>query len=64
MCFLKKEGDSQFWKSVLDIKDVYCANRKMIIGNGCSTSFWCDTWCGDTPSQRNITDLSYLLIKR
>jgi hypothetical protein len=43
------KSKEKFWRGVLDIKDVHCTNRKMIIGNGCSTSFWCDTWCGDTP---------------
>jgi hypothetical protein len=50
LCVLKKkQGDSQFWRGVLDIKDVYCNNRKIKIGNGYSTSFWSDNWCGDAP---------------
>jgi hypothetical protein len=33
----------------MDCKQEYCKNRKMEIGNGVSTSFWLDKWCGDEP---------------
>ena len=33
----------------MDCKQEYCKNRKMKIGNGVSTSFWLDKWCGDEP---------------
>jgi hypothetical protein len=43
----KKQGDSQFWRGIMDNKEEYCKNRKMEIGNGYATSFWMDKWCGD-----------------
>jgi hypothetical protein len=43
----KKQGDSQFWRGIMDSKEEYCNNRKMEIGNGYATSFWRDKWCGD-----------------
>jgi hypothetical protein len=50
LCILRnKQGDSQFWRGLLYCKDKYCDNRKMEIGNGLSTSFWSDIWCGDVP---------------
>jgi hypothetical protein len=40
LCILrKKQGDSQFWRGLLDCKDTYRNNRKMEIGNGHSTIF-------------------------
>ncbi|KAL5658248.1 hypothetical protein ACJX0J_031411, partial [Zea mays] len=33
------QGDSQFWRGLLDCKDTYRNNRKMEIGNGHSTIF-------------------------
>jgi hypothetical protein len=50
LCVLKKkQGDSQFWRGIMDSKEEYCNNKKMEIGNGYSTSFWRDKWCGDEP---------------
>jgi hypothetical protein len=65
LCILKKkQGDPQFWRGILDTKDVYCINRKMMIGNGCSTSFWCDTWCGDTPFSTKYNRLFELSLNK
>jgi hypothetical protein len=45
----KKQDDSYFWKGLLKVKDtVYKFCRKKI-GNGNRTSFWNDTWLGDSP---------------
>jgi hypothetical protein len=61
MYFGKKQGDSQFWRGIIDNKEEYCNNRKMKIGNGYSTSFWRDNWCGDEPfsiKYKRLFDLS------
>jgi hypothetical protein len=57
----KKQGDSQFWRGIMDSKEEYCKNRKMEIGNGYATSFWRDKWCGDEPfciKYKRLFDLS------
>lgn len=50
LCLIeKKQGDSQFWKGILETKDLYFKYIKKVVGNGMSTSFWSDSWNGDTP---------------
>jgi hypothetical protein len=59
--YLKKQGDSQFWRGIIDNKEEYCNNRKMKIGNGLTSSFWLDKWCGDEPfstKYKRLFDLS------
>lgn len=45
----KGPNDSHFWKWLMKVKDHFLKYRKKIIGNGEDTSFWFDTWCGDSP---------------
>ena len=57
----RKQGDSHFWKSILEVKDVFYKNCKRIIGDGKSTSFWNDCWCGNIPLSvrfKRLHDLS------
>lgn len=41
---------SQFWKGLLDVRSCFLKFRYKKIGNGKSSSFWLDVWCGDSPS--------------
>lgn len=45
---MKKQGQSQFWKGILDVKDLFYKNSKKI-GNGNSTSFSNEVWIGVSP---------------
>lgn len=45
----KRQSDSHFWKSILEAKEVFYRNCKRVVGNGKSTSFWNDCWCGPLP---------------
>jgi hypothetical protein len=45
---MKKQGQSQFWKGILDVKGLFYKNSKKI-GNGNSTGFWNEVWIGDSP---------------
>jgi hypothetical protein len=45
---MKKQGQSQFWKGILEVKEMFYKNIKKI-GNGNSTSFWTEVWNGDSP---------------
>jgi hypothetical protein len=42
---MKKQGRSQFWKGILEIKELFYKNSKKI-GNGNSTSFWTEVCSG------------------
>ena len=45
----KKPGDSYFWGSLMQIKDIYYKNVKKKIGDGLNTRFWEDWWVGSKP---------------
>lgn len=44
-----KPGDSQFWKSLIQIKGIYYQHVKKKLGDGCNTRFWKDWWVGSKP---------------
>ena len=45
--FLKKSNkNSPVWNDLLKVRHIYLKGRSMIVGNGKSTSFWHDRWCG------------------
>jgi hypothetical protein len=41
-----KFDDSPVWKDLLKVKHLYLKGRMMVVGNGQSTDFWKDAWCG------------------
>jgi hypothetical protein len=49
---MKKQGQSQFWKGILEIKELFYKNGKKI-GNENSTSLWTEVWNGDSPFSIN-----------
>jgi hypothetical protein len=48
MSLQKKQGQSQFWKGILEVQELFYKNSKKN-GNGNSTSFWTEVWNGDSP---------------
>jgi hypothetical protein len=38
----KKPGDSPLWSDMQQVKHIYLSVRRMQVGNGTNTSFWCD----------------------
>ena len=44
----KKPKNSPVWNQLISIRDIYTSGRKLIVGNGNSTSFWKDIWLCDT----------------
>jgi hypothetical protein len=44
-----KSNDSPVWKDLLKVKHLYTQGRVMVVGNGNSTDFWSDAWCGSVP---------------
>jgi hypothetical protein len=47
LILVKKHGDSQFWRGVLETKEIFYKYCQKKIGNGLKTSFRHDKWCGD-----------------
>jgi hypothetical protein len=45
----QRHNDSQFWKKLLSLRDVFFKYCKVVVGNGCKTSFWKNSWIGDCP---------------
>jgi hypothetical protein len=42
----KNPKNSPLWNDLLKVRNIYLKGRSMVVGNGRSTSFWCDRWCG------------------
>jgi hypothetical protein len=42
-----RQNDSHLWKAILSLRDDFYKWYKKILGNGRSTSFWRNIWCGD-----------------
>ena len=53
----KKPGNSPSWNDLLKVKEFYLKGRIMIVGNGQSTDFWQDAWCGTMPLKEKFPDL-------
>ena len=45
----KSPKNSPVWNQLISVKDLYTSGRKISVGRGDSTSFWKDSWIGDTP---------------
>jgi hypothetical protein len=45
----QKQDDSQFWKKILSLRDIFYKHCKVVFGNGMKTSFWKSSWAGDFP---------------
>jgi hypothetical protein len=45
----QRQTDSQFWKKLLSLREIFFKYCKMVVGNGCRTSFWKKFWIGDGP---------------
>jgi hypothetical protein len=42
---------------MIKIKNLYMSGRTVKIGNGESTDFWLDAWCGNTTLKEKFSDL-------
>jgi hypothetical protein len=56
----KRPGDSPLWTDMQKIKGFYLAGRKMKVGDGKSTSFWQDAWCGSTPLCESFPEIFHI----
>jgi hypothetical protein len=49
-----KPTNSPVWNDMIKIKNLYMSGRTVKIGNGESTDFWLDAWCGNTTLKEKI----------
>jgi hypothetical protein len=52
-----KNDNSPVWKDLLKVKHLYLRGRVMVVGNGNSTDFWNDAWCGTSPFHEKYPQL-------
>lgn len=43
--------------NLLKVRELYMVGRKIIIGNGVTTDFWNDKWCGDFSLYEKFNEL-------
>jgi len=60
---IKRRQGSQFWRSLLDIRDWYQRGRKVTIRGGHQTRFWLDCWLGDCPLNVMFNNLFQIATK-
>jgi hypothetical protein len=54
---IKNLKGSQFWRSLLDIREWYQRGRGVNIKSGLQTSFWHDCWLGNCPLKASFPNL-------
>jgi len=54
---IKNRQGSQFWRSLLDIREWYQKGRVMQVVSGQQTRFWHDTWLGEYPLKVTFPNL-------
>jgi hypothetical protein len=60
----KKPGDSPLWTDMLHVKNIYLCGRRMKVGNGRNTSFWCDSWCDQLPLKDRFPEIYDICIEQ
>ena len=46
---VKKPTDSHFWRSLMNVKDIFMGFGSFKVKHGSQTRFWFDTWMGNKP---------------
>jgi len=46
---VKKSTDSHFWKSLMNVKDIFMGFGSFKVKDGSQSQFWFDTWVGNKP---------------
>ena len=54
---VKKPTDSHFWKSLMNVKDVFMDFGSFKVLDGSQTRFWIDTWLGNKPLKDRFPSL-------
>jgi hypothetical protein len=56
-CARHGNGDSPLWSDLLHVRDIYLCGRRIVVGNGCRTSFWGDAWCDHSPLKDKFVEI-------
>jgi hypothetical protein len=59
-----RPGDSPLWEDMQKLRDIYLSVRRMQVGNGKLTSFWCDAWCGSNPLKDSFPDIFHICMNK
>jgi hypothetical protein len=54
---IKTRKGSQFWRSLLDVREWYQRGRRVVVKLGVQTRFWHDCWLGECPLKISFLDL-------
>jgi hypothetical protein len=49
---------------MLQVKQIYLKGRRMKVGDGKNTSFWCDAWCDQTPLKDRFPEIFDICIEQ
>jgi len=60
---VKKASDSHFWKSLMNIKDMFMQLGHFVVKDGSQTRFWFDTWLGNKPLKTRFPEL-FSIVRR
>jgi hypothetical protein len=60
----KRPGDSQFWASLMEVKDLLIQHGRCKVNNGQQTRFWEDVWIDKQPLMRRFPDLYRIVRKK
>ncbi|CAN6249384.1 unnamed protein product [Urochloa humidicola] len=52
-----RPNNSPVWNDLLKVKELYLRGRIVRIGNGLTTDFWRDAWCGLVPLKEKFPEL-------
>jgi hypothetical protein len=53
----KRSGDSQFWKSLMEVKNQFLEEGCFMVHSGHQMAFWKDLWIGDKPLMEQFSSL-------
>jgi hypothetical protein len=53
----KRPEDSSLWCDIMQVRNLYLCGRRMQVGNGRLTRFWCDAWCGHSPLKDKFPEI-------
>jgi hypothetical protein len=53
----RKPGDSQFWSSIMSVKELFLGFGSFHLNSGTNIRFWEDTWVGNRPLKDQFAHL-------
>jgi hypothetical protein len=60
----RKNGDSQFWSGLMEVKDLVLERGRFKVQDGAQTRFWEDLWIGNEPLMKRFPTLYNIVRKK